>query len=99
MAGKAGAPAAQPLAQQILEDRDGLLDELALLLRRVVAHHLVLVGVTGDRMAGLLHFLRYLRILLQRGATDDPGPTHAVLGHDFQEPPRPASATILPFAV
>src|SRR5258705_4835605 len=98
MAGKAGAPAAQPLAQQILEDRDGLLDELALLLRRVVAHHLPFVGVTGDRMASLPHFLPYFWVFLQPCAADYSRRTPALLCHDLHEPPRAPPGAILPLA-
>ena len=95
VAGEAGAPAAQVLSELILKHRDGFSDQPQLLVGRVVAHHLVFVGVAGDGMAGLLHRARDLRIFLDRRAADDPGAADAVAVENLQKPPRAAAAAVL----
>src|SRR5262249_42138746 len=98
VASEASAPALEIFAELILEYLNGLPDEAQLLVRRVVAHHLVLVSVTGDRMAGLLYRAGDVRILLDRRAAGDPGAEHVVLTQDFEKPPGATPAAVLPLA-
>lgn len=79
VARKAGAPALNVLAQQVLEHGDGLFYETKLNVRWEIAHHFVRVGMAGDTMAGLADSSGDFRILLQRRPANEPGPPHSVL--------------------
>src|SRR5438270_4530252 len=87
------------LAEFVFENRYRFPDQAQFLIGRIIAHHLVLVGVSRYCVAELLDFARNLRIFFDGRTADDPGAEHAVFHKNFKQPPGTSATAILPLAV